>query len=63
MLRDANAIEIQIAQGASAGGAQAPYPHLIRTSLPALRNTRDLPKLVSFLKKPEMVFPWELNFR
>lgn len=62
MLRDANAIEIQIAQGASAGGAQAPYPHLIRTSLPALRNTRDLPKLVSFLKKAGDGIPVGIKF-
>lgn len=51
MLRQADAIEIQVGQGASVGGAQAPYPHLIRTKLPALRNPNDLPKLVNFLKK------------
>lgn len=51
MLAQADALEIQLGQGASAGGAQAPYPHLVRPELPALRTSADLPKIVSFLKQ------------
>lgn len=50
MFRQADAIEIQIGQGASAGGSQAPYPHLIRTPLPQFKETKDLTKLVKLLK-------------
>ena len=51
MLEQADALEVQLGQGASAGAAQAPYPHLIRTELPALREPHDLPKIVRFLKE------------
>lgn len=50
MLEEADALEIQLGQGASAGLAQAPYPHLIRTDLPALCRPADLPRVVRFLK-------------
>jgi glutamate synthase domain-containing protein 2 len=50
MLEQADALEIQLGQGASAGVAQAPYPHLIRTELPPLRKPEDLPRIVRFLK-------------
>lgn len=51
MLAQADALEIQLGQGASAGGAQAPYPHLVRPELPPLRKSSDLPKVVRFLKQ------------
>ncbi len=51
ILAQADALEIQLGQGASAGGAQAPFPHLVRPELPALRQREDLPKIVSFLRQ------------
>ncbi len=50
MLAQADALELQLGQGATAGGAQAPYPHLIQTELPPLRGPEDLSKVISFLK-------------
>lgn len=50
MLATADAIEVQIGQGASGGGAQAPYPQKTQTALPALKHPRELPRLVQFLK-------------
>jgi glutamate synthase domain-containing protein 2 len=51
ILAQADALEIQLGQGASAGGAQAPYPHLVLPELPPLRKSEDLPKIVRFLKQ------------
>ncbi len=51
MLQQADAIEIQIGQGATAGGGQAPFPHLTTTELPPIKKTRDLPGIVRFLKE------------
>ena len=51
MLTQADALEVQIGQGAQAGQGQAPYPHLVRTELPSLRKTEDLPKIISYLKE------------
>ena len=51
ILAQADALEIQLGQGASAGGAQAPYPHLVLPELPPLRKSEDLPKTVRFLKQ------------
>lgn len=51
MLAQADALELQLGQGATAGGSQAPYPHLIRTELPPLRGPEDLPKVIRFLKE------------
>ncbi|NLL43795.1 MAG: FMN-binding glutamate synthase family protein [Firmicutes bacterium] len=62
MLEQADALEIQLGQGASAGVAQAPYPHLIRTDLPDLREPKDLPKIVSFLKKAGRGVPVGIKF-
>lgn len=62
MLAQADALEIQLGQGASAGVAQAPYPHLIRTSLPSLRDNKDLPTVVRFLKKAGHGVPVGIKF-
>lgn len=62
MLQQADALEIQLGQGASAGVAQAPYPHLIRTELPMLRRAQDLPKLVRFLKEVGQGVPVGVKF-
>lgn len=51
ILAQADALEIQLGQGASAGGAQAPFPHLVRPELPAVRTSADLPGVVRFLKQ------------
>lgn len=50
MLEQADAIEIQLGQGASAGGAQSPFPPLVQTELPPFRKPKDLPRIVRFLK-------------
>lgn len=62
MLEQADALELQLGQGASAGAAQAPYPHLIRTELPALRKPEDLPKVVRFLKEAGQGVPVGVKF-
>ena len=62
MLAQADALELQLGQGASAGGAQAPYPHLIRTTLPALREPKDLPKVIRFLKEAGQGVPVGIKF-
>lgn len=62
ILAQADALEIQVGQGASVGGAQAPSPHLIRTSLPALRHPKDLPKIVRFLKEAGQGVPVGVKF-
>src|SRR5690606_28543749 len=51
MLAQADALEIQLGQGASAGGAQVPFPHLVFPELPPVRASSDLPKVVRFLKQ------------
>lgn len=51
MLTQADAIELQLGQGATAGAKQVPYPHLIKTELPPLRESKDLPKVVHFLRE------------
>ncbi|HHY09788.1 MAG TPA: FMN-binding glutamate synthase family protein [Firmicutes bacterium] len=51
ILKQADALEIQIGQGASAGSAQAPFANLRPTKLPAFRQTDDLPTLVAFLRQ------------
>ncbi|NMB02219.1 MAG: FMN-binding glutamate synthase family protein [Firmicutes bacterium] len=62
MLTQADAVELQIGQGASAGLAQAPFPHLVHTALPALRETKDLPKVVRFLKEAGQGVPVGVKF-
>lgn len=62
MLAQADALELQLGQGASAGVAQAPYPHLIRTSLPALRDNKDLARVISFLKQAGQGVPVGVKF-
>ena len=62
MLRQADAIELQLGQGASAGGKQAPFPHLIKTTLPALRDPKDLPRLIAFLKQAGEGVPVGVKF-
>lgn len=62
MLEQADAIEIQLGQGASAGVHQAPYTHLVRTALPALRETKDLPRIVRFLKEAGQGVPVGIKF-
>ena len=62
MLEQADALELQLGQGASAGSAQAPYPHLIRTGLPAVRKAEDLPKVVRFLKEAGQGVPVGVKF-
>ncbi len=62
MLAQADALEIQFGQGASAGSAQAPYPHLVQTELPALRGASDLPNIVRFLKEAGQGVPVGAKF-
>jgi len=62
MLAQADALEIQLGQGASAGSAQAPYPHLVRTELPAVRVAEDLPHVVRFLKEAGQGVPVGAKF-
>lgn len=51
MLQQADAIEIQMGQGATAGAGQGFFPHLAATDLPPIKKPRDLPHIVRFLKK------------
>jgi glutamate synthase domain-containing protein 2 len=62
MLAQADALEIQLGQGASSSAAQDPYPHLVRPELPALRKSSDLPKVVSFLKQAGGGVPVGIKF-
>lgn len=62
MLTQADALELQLGQGATGGAKQAPYPHLIRTELPALREPQDLPKVVRFLKEAGAGVPVGVKF-
>lgn len=51
ILQQADALEIQIGQGASAGSSQSTFWRRITTDLPQFKTTKDLPKIVKFLKE------------
>ncbi|MFY9526877.1 MAG: FMN-binding glutamate synthase family protein [Limnochordia bacterium] len=50
ILEKADAIEIQLGQGATVGGAQADEPQTVETDLPRYDHPKDLPRLVRFLR-------------